>query len=414
MDSRQARFGKWQNYPNLIPEGGLAVSYIIMVGCDLHDKTMLLKIAEGREVAETHSVKNTVAGRREMIRMLRERARMAGGGEVMFAYEASGQGFGLYDELTEAGFTCYVLAPTKIARSMKHRRRKTDEQDAQQIIELLRGYVLAGNDLPKIWIPDPQTRDDRQLVRMRLDLSEKQTAVKAQVQGVLKGNKQRRPGDSGKGWNAAFRRWLASLCAPDSPLGRGSRLALASLLRQLTWLEKEIETLDRQVLDLAMTDRYRDVFYELLGLKGVGPLTAMVFLTELGDLSRFSNRRQIGAYLGLAPSSYESGDRNDCKGRITRQGPSRVRKVLCQATWARVRTDEEEKAVYQRIVARNPKHKKIAVVASMRRLAIRMWHRAVDCRAAHETTSARARQKGGPPPSTFTIASAPGGLRPTG
>ncbi len=384
-----------------------------MVGCDLHDKTMLLKIAEGREAAETHSVKNTVAGRREMIHMLRERARTVGGGEVMFAYEASGQGFGLYDELTAAGFTCYVLAPTHIARSMKQRRRKTDEQDAQQIIELLRGYVLAGNDLPKIWIPDPQTRDDRQLVRMRLDLSEKQTAVKAQVQGVLKGNKQRRPSDSGKGWNAAFRRWLADLCAPDSLLGPGSRLALASLLRQLAWLEKEIETLDRQVMALALTDRYREMFYELLGLKGVGLLTAMVFLVEMGDLTRFSNRRQIGAYLGLAPSSYESGDRNDCKGRITRQGPSRVRKVLCQATWSRVRTDEEEKAAYQRIVARNPKHKKIAVVASMRRLAIRMWHRASDSAASRGQTSARARQKDGPPPSAFTVASAPGGLRPT-
>jgi transposase len=365
---------------------------------------MLLKIAEGRSDGETRSVKNTAAGRQEMIRLLREQA---DAGEVVFAYEASGQGFGLYDELTEAGFTCYVLAPTRIARSVQHRRRKTDEKDAQQILELLRGHVLAGNPLPKIWIPDPQTRDDRQLVRMRVDVSEKLTAVKAQVQGLLKGNKQRRPSGSGKGWNAAFRRWLKELASPDSPLGPGSRNALASLRRQLSWLEEEIETLDRHVLDLAMTDRYQDVFYELIRLKGVGTLTAMVFLTELGDLSRFSNRRQIGAYLGLAPSSYESGDRKDCKGHITRQGPSRVRKVLCQATWSRVRTDEAEKAFYQRIVARNPKHKKIAVVASMRRLAIRMWHRAVDCLAARETTSARARQKGGPPPSTFTVASTP-------
>jgi len=291
------------------------VTHSIMVGCDLHDKTMLLKIAEGREKAETRSIKNTVAGRVEMIRMLRERARMVGGGEVMFAYEASGQGFGLYDELTEAGFTCYVLAPTKIARSMQHRRRKTDEQDALQILELLKAHVLAGNPLPKNWIPGPQTRDGRQLVRMRLDVGEKLTVVKAQVQGLLKGNKQRRPGDSGKGWNATFRRWLAELASPAGTLGPSSRSALASLLRQLSWLEEEIDLLDRQVLHLALTDRYRDVFYELLGLKGVGRLTAMVFLTELGDLSRFSNRRQIGAYLGLAPSSNESGDRDGEGGR---------------------------------------------------------------------------------------------------
>ena len=57
---------------------------------------------------------------------------------MIFAYEASGQGFGLYDELTAAGFECHVLAPTKIARSTQHRHRKTDEQDAEQILQLLR------------------------------------------------------------------------------------------------------------------------------------------------------------------------------------------------------------------------------------------------------------------------------------
>ena len=103
-------------------------------------------------------------------------------------------------------------------------------------------------------------------------------------------------------------------------------------------------------------------------------LTAIVFLTELGDLSRFANRRQIAAYLGLAPSSHESGQRNDRKGHITHQGSSRVRKVLCQAAWTRVRCNEQEKAVYERIKAKNPKKKKIAVVASMRRLAVRLWH----------------------------------------
>jgi hypothetical protein len=56
------------------------------------------------------------------------------------------------------------------------------------------------------------------------------------------------------------------------------------------------------------------------------------------------------------------------------KGLGRVRMVLCQATWVRVAYDEEEAAVYQRIVKKNPKHKKIAIVASMRRLGVLMWH----------------------------------------
>jgi hypothetical protein len=100
----------------------------------------------------------------------------------------------------------------------------------------------------------------------------------------------------------------------------------------------------------------------------------MVFLTEVGDLQRFANRRQVASYLGLAPTSYESGQADDRKGHISRQGSPRVRKILCQASWVRVRYDPEDKAAYERIKARNPKKTKIAIVAGMRRLGIRMWH----------------------------------------
>jgi len=149
---------------------------------------------------------------------------------------------------------------------------------------------------------------------------------------------------------------------------------LATLLRQLAALEKEIVALDREVATLSETPRYRETACELVEqITGVGLLTAMVFLTEMGDLGRFSNRRQVGAYLGLAPSSHDSGE-TDRKGHITREGSSRVRRVLCQATWSRVRHDAAARAVYDRLVRRNPKHKKIAVVAVMRRLSVLMWH----------------------------------------
>lgn len=92
----------------------------IMVACDLHDKTMVLKIARGREAAEKSTVQNTPAGRRWLIDDLRARAGGASRVRVIFAYEASGQGFGLHDELTAAGIECHVLAPTKIPHATQH------------------------------------------------------------------------------------------------------------------------------------------------------------------------------------------------------------------------------------------------------------------------------------------------------
>lgn len=350
---------------------------VIMIGCDLHDKTMLLKIGEGRSEPEMRSVKNTASGRARMIEELKKRAAAAGGARVLFAYEASGQGFGLYDELTDAGIECYVLAPSRIARSQRQKSQKTDEKDAQQLLELLRAHVLAGNELPTVWIPDATTRDDRELVRTRIDVAEKITVVKAQIQSLLKRNHIARDKTTGKGWTRLFRSWLkCSLSESDSsPLGPNARSTLASLVRQLDFLEGEEKRLDERVDALATEPRYVAVIEEMTSLCGVGLLTAMVFLTELGDLSRFSNRRQLAAYLGLAPRSFESGDAKDRKGHITHQGSSRIRRMLCQATWARVRHDKEEQKAYYRLVEKNPKKKKIAVVASMRRLAVRMWHR---------------------------------------
>ncbi|MHC4250139.1 MAG: transposase [Planctomycetota bacterium] len=162
--------------------------------------------------------------------------------------------------------------------------------------------------------------------------------------------------------------------------------------------ENEIAVLDGPVLDghvseLAQSPRYRARVEALVAeLKGVGVHVAMVFPTEVGDLpaqragptsganapgTRFRNRREIAACVGLVPSSDESGDQSDRKGHITHQGSWRLRKALCQAAWSRVRTDEHERAAHARVCAKNPKRKKIATVAAMRRLVIRMWHTAL-------------------------------------
>lgn len=219
----------------------------IMVGCDLHDKTMLLKIAEGRGQAEKRSFENSRSGRKAMRAQLRKRAAACGGARVIFAYEASAQGFGLYDEVTGAGMGCHVLAPTRMARSAKPRRRKTDERDAERIVEILRGPLLAGNDLPSVWGPDAETRDDREVVRARRDVAQKLTAVKSQIRMLLKRRSVTKPRGLGKKWTNAYRAWLRGLVRTQEPLGYGARVSRASLLRPMGALQEEVLLLDEQI-----------------------------------------------------------------------------------------------------------------------------------------------------------------------
>ena len=368
----------------------------IIAGIDVHDKNMLLKIAADSASPETRSFANTRDGRRGMLAEFRRRKKKARASRVVVAYEASGAGFGLHDDITDAKFECHVLAPNRMSRSQKSRTLKTDERDAEMIFEHLRAHLLANNDLCDVWIPDHETRDDRELVRSRLNASEDLASLKGQVKNLLKRNGFRRPKHTGKGWTDGFRAWLFGLGrGKNGPLGVGTRRALQAHLRQMRMYEREVCILDGHVAELAQSPRYRVQVEALVTqLKGVGVHVAMVFLTEMGDLTRFSNRREVASYIGLVPSSNESGETGDKKGHITHQGSWRLRKALCQAAWSRARTDETERAVHARICAKNPNHKpevrarqmagrlcrawKIATVALMRRLAIQMWHKALD------------------------------------
>jgi transposase len=346
----------------------------IFVGIDLGDKNSVARIAVDREKSERFGFINTRAGRARLIGEVKRRAEQGGGAVMVMAYEASSCGFVLRDAARAAGIECKVLAPTKMEKSVQQKKNKNDDRDADDVLEKLRGHVLAGNRLPTVWVPELETRDDREVLRTRLALSEKQTQVKAQIQMLLKRYGLEKPSDLGSTRSKEYRRWLAGLSECES-LGWGTRQSLASLLRQLSGIEGEMENLDSLVKCLGGQERHKSIVEALMKEKGVGLLTALVYRTEIGSAGRFRRGRHVGKFVGLTPTSHESGEQNDRKGHITRQGPPRLRRVLCQASWVHVRYDPQSRDVYQRLIAKNPKKKKIALVAVMRRLAVRLWHR---------------------------------------
>lgn len=184
-------------------------------------------------------------------------------------------------------------------------RTKTDRKDALLLLTVLRAHRLAGAELPAVWVPDPETRDDRLVMRMRLTAGEKLSSTKTQVQCLLKQAGAERPVGLRDVWTSRGRSWLRQV-ADSSAFGLHT--ALESLLRQMQFLEEEIARLGEAVEALAQTQRYAEPARELDAMVGVGTLTAMVFLAELGDLSRFANRRQMASHLGLVPSCRESGE----------------------------------------------------------------------------------------------------------
>lgn len=362
------------------------MSKITMVGCDLHSRSMVLQVATGLDEPVEKRYVNDREGRQKMAEYLISFARKAGSKRIIVGYEASGEGFGLYDTLGDAGIEAVVLSPTHLPQSRKRKKNKTDAKDARMILDHLRGHFLGGAELADCWVPPQRLRDDRELVRARLEAAEASSSVKLQVLSLLKRRGVELPEwfQDNRNYTKRFFCWLQGV-AQDCP--REISIVLSTFIERLQLLERQVGELTKQVKQLSKADRYRDAAAELQKLIGVGLITTMTFLTELGDLTRFGNRRQLASYLGLCPSSFESGEVDDRKGHITRQGPSRLRKVLCQAAWSAVRNDEHTAADWRRICGKKKQQGKKAIVAIMRKLGIKLWRIALQYGVDHTLMS---------------------------
>jgi transposase len=104
---------------------------------------------------------------------------------------------------------------------------------------------------------------------------------------------------------------------------------------------------------------------------GLGPRTAEAVVAHLDDPKRFKSGKQVGAYGGLVPRQFQSGE-DDRRGRITRRGPAVLRKLLVQCAWAMLRYNRWARAVFERL-SRGKARRKQAVVALARRVLVRCW-----------------------------------------
>jgi len=348
----------------------------IFCGIDLHDQSMLAGIASGKGRIRYHSF-NTREGKgvAQLISMLHGLESSHPGSKVWVSYEASGSGFRLADILEEEGFEISVLAPSNLPSSQKTKSNKTDKKDAKRVVDVLRAHVLAGNDLPRVWIPSLEIRDAREIVRRRVQLGEQMSSIKNRIHGMLKRNGLRKPDHIKTNWSDQHLLWLGQVAAE---LEYGACVSLLSLLREYQFFLSELGAVESELINLSRSTAYAKQVKSLVRLTGVGVMTAMVFLTELGDLSRFPNRRALGNYLGLTPRTYESGENDDRKGHISKMGPWRLRKLLNQASWVLVNKDDDWGEWFAERTGGKKDLRKKMITAVMRRLGIIMWHVALE------------------------------------
>lgn len=329
----------------------------LFVGIDVHRLNWHVTIQAGDAVMFSGSIPGTWEALQQLLNRY-------SGHRLSVVYEASCFGFWLYERLLAYGAECMVAAPSLIPQEYGN-RVKTDRRDSRKL-----AWYLSKGLLKAVWVPSRQQLYHRQVIRRRHQLLQErvrtQNRIKAELTcfGISLGNT---PG----AWSKRFLAELQSYQWDD----RWMQSSFERLLTQYHATQAQIDMQTKLLHELAEDPMYRDDVQILCSVDGVGVITAMIYLLELGDVRRFRTGKHLGAYIGLTPSQYSSAD-HVRMGRITRIGKNTLRAALVEASWMLIRKDPAMAQVYERIKARAGG--KRAIVAVARRLAIRMRRILID------------------------------------
>ena len=142
--------------------------------------------------------------------------------------------------------------------------------------------------------------------------------------------------------------------------------------KQLKHLDKMIAFIEKEIRGLIETDdQIREDMALLESIPGVGFITAITVLAELGDLSLFSRSRKITSMAGLLPRNHDSGKSVRKRPRMSKQGNNQVRAVLYMAAVVAANRNPHLAKVYQRLRERGKCYKS-AIGAVMRKLLVLM------------------------------------------
>ena len=234
-------------------------------------------------------------------------------------YEAGPTGFGLARALATAGIRCEVAAPSKLSGPAGD-RVKTDAKDALHLARLLRR-----DDLVSVRVPTITQEAARDLVRAREDARVDLTRTRHRLSQLLLRHGHVYHG--GKAWSGTHDAWLRSIRFDQS----GTRAAFDADYETVALTVARRDRLDQAIAALAADSEFTPVIRRLCCLRGISTLTGFGLAVEIGDWHRFTGS-SIGAYLGLVPSEYSSGESRR-QGGITKAGNTHARRLLIEAAW---------------------------------------------------------------------------------
>jgi len=300
------------------------------VGIDVSAKTlMVVRRREGKE-AEQEFV-NDAVGHRAVLKWIGRGTRVA--------LEATGvYHLQLALMLRAAGVEVMVVNPRvakDFARALTN-RSKTDRVDARTLVEYVERMEFVAWRAPSEAVLELRELGRRLSELVRTEVEEKNRLHAKRVSAI-------------------------------------SKTVVADVKAHVEQIEKRIKLIETAAVEVIAGDAdLREQFEILKGIRGVGTRSAIELMTELAVLDPTMSVKQLVAYAGLDPRSYESGTSVDRPVRISKMGNARLRAILYMNALSAVRHDRGARLFFAQLVGRGKK-KMQALVAVMRKLLHGIW-----------------------------------------
>lgn len=295
---------------------------------------------------------------------------------IRSCYEAGRDGFWVHRALLARGIENLVIDSSSIEVSRRARRAKSDRIDAEKLRDLLsRFHAGERRALRVVRVPSETEEDLRRLHRERGHLLGVRTRESNRMKGLLAlhGIVIERLVRVSATKIGQLRDWQGH------PLEPNLRAELERSYERYQQANEQIKLLEDTQLERLRTAAgdgkgAYELMQLLLGLKGVGIHSAWQLVYELFGWRKFNNRRELGACVGLTPTSFESGSIRHEQG-IGKTGNGRIRALLIELAWSwlRYQPQSELSRWYEARFGSGQRSRKVGIVALARRLIIELW-----------------------------------------
>lgn len=257
-------------------------------------------------------------------------------------YESGFTGFSTHYSLTNLGINNIIVNAADVPISQKEKLHKSDKVDAKRLASSLKAGKLRG-----IYILTKDELCFREQVRYRSALVKENTRWKNRIKSCLfrqgidlseqfKNNQSH--------WSGRFIEWLKEIAASSS-------LCLTNYIDSYIREREALAECDKRLRTLCKEDKYAQMIELLMSIPGIGFLTSIVFLSEMGNIDRFKNEREFACFIGIVPTCHDSGDKK-VSGEMTFRTNKYLSSCLIESSWVAIRRDRALAACYGKLCKR--------------------------------------------------------------